>query len=177
MNLLDLLDKKKNLFEHLFYEFEMYLKTYAELGTTISPDQEDADFKRNVLLESHAIHLRNLIEFFNCEKNCLNMDTVFTGNHDLSFDDSTIKAKQTINKTIDHLTKERYTWNQTEQDLTIRFNAVIHLMYNYYIVARIKSCISLLANNTDINANVYSDLQDTGIQARLQNLERVLHIQ
>ena len=105
------------------------------------------------------------------------MDTVFTGNHDLSFDDSTIKAKQTINKTIDLLTKERYTWNQTEQDLTIRFNAVIHLMYNYYIVARIKSCISLLANNTDINANVYSDLQDTGIQARLQNLERVLHIQ
>ncbi len=176
MILLDLLEKKKNLFEHLFYEFEMYLKTYSEL-VTVSPNQEDADFKRNVLLESHAVHLRNLIEFFNCEKNCLNMDTVFTGNHDLSFDDSSIKAKQTINKTIDHLTKERYTWNQTEQDLTIRFNAVIHLMYNHYIVSRIKSCISLLANNTDINPDACSDLQDPSIQARLQNLGRVLQIQ
>ena len=45
MNLLDLLDKKKNLFEHLFYEFEMYLKTYVEF-VSIPPDQEDADFKR-----------------------------------------------------------------------------------------------------------------------------------
>ena len=95
MNLLVLLDKKKNLFEHLFYEFEMYLKTYAEL-VTMSPDQEDADFKKNVLLESHAVHLRNLIEFFNCEKNCLNMDTVFIGYHDLSFDDSLIKANNNI---------------------------------------------------------------------------------
>ena len=90
------------------------------------------------------------------------------------FDDSSIKAKQAINKAIDHLTKERYTWNQTERDLTIRIDKVIHLMYNDYIVDRIKDCISLLASNTDINPDVYTDLHDIRIQAWLKKLDKSL---
>ena len=170
MNILEIIDQKKNIFDHLLYEFEMYLRTYSEL-VALDDSQKDVDFKRNVLIESHAVHLRNLIEFLNYETDCITTKTVFTGNHDLSFDDSLIKAKQTINKAIDHLTKERYTWNQTKRDLTLRINDIIHRMYYFYIVDRIKKCISMLMNNTDINSTVIADLQNERIQARLHDLE------
>lgn len=167
MDMKELLDRKSNLFDHLLYEFEMYLITYFSLCDN---DQSNSAFKRNVLIESHAVHLRNLIEFFNCEKNCLTMKSVFVGDHDLSFDDSTMKAKQTISKAIDHLTEERYTWNQTEKDLTIRFNDVIPQMYGI-ICVRVRECIDLLLNNTDVKQVVQSDLQDESIQFRLHKLD------
>ena len=106
-------EMKKNIFDHILYEFEMYLYTYKELQNDIEQD------KRNVLLESHAIHLRNLIEFFNRERDCITTKTIFSDDVDLSFHFSE-NDKKPINKAIEHLTMERVTkWN-TEEDLTIQ---------------------------------------------------------
>ena len=156
----------------------MYLETYSALIEVINKEINASNdekyklvFKRNVLIESHAVHLRNLIEFFNRDNNCLTTETIFTGNHDLSFDDSTILAKQTINKAIDHLTEQRYKWNQTSNDLTIRFDNIIHVMYKNIIVDRIKKCVTLLLNNTDVKQEHLLSLHDADIQKRLQVLK------
>ncbi len=44
--------------EHLLYEFQLFQWTAAELGSV------KGDVMRSVLIESFAIHLRNLIDFF-----------------------------------------------------------------------------------------------------------------
>lgn len=171
----DIIKNKSNVFDHILYEFEMYIQTFNELVKLFQQDSEN-QFMENVLLESHAVHLRNLIEFFNCEKNCITTATVFVGEHDLSYDDTSIKAKQTVSKTIDHLTKERYTWNQTENDLTIRYNDVIQEMYNKYMVFRIQSCVDLMIKGTDVQPRFLADLHDSGIQQRLLQLKNTCSI-
>ena len=79
---------KKNIFDHIIYEFNMYLYTY----TLLLKGEKDKR-KRNMILESQAIHLRNLIEFFNSEPKCITVDTIFSHCNDYSFDDD-INAKQ-----------------------------------------------------------------------------------
>lgn len=172
LELSDLLSLKSNIFDHVLYEFEMYLQTYGVVyGMLVGTSH--GQFEKNVFLESHAVHLRNLIEFFNRERDCITTDTVFVGEHDLSFDDSALKAKQTVSKTIDHLTKERYTWNQTEKDLTIRYSDVIHEMFRSYIVFRIRDCVELLIQETDVRPELLDKLHDDRIQSRLKELSAV----
>ena len=167
-----LLSAKSNIFDHVLYEFEMYIQTYrafpkCRIGT--SYDQ----FLLNALLESHAVHLRNLIEFFNGEIDCITTDIIFVGAQDLSFDDTGIHAKQTVNKTIEHLTKERVTWNQTEKDLTIRTNDVIHKMFETIIVPRITECVKMLIQETDVKSELVGMLHDEQIQNRLIFLSEI----
>ena len=168
-NLLELLERKHNIFDHLLYEFEMYLDTFDAL--LFYSLKTNVSFQKNVLLESHAVHLRNLIEFLNCEKDCICVNSIFIGNYDLSFDDSLLNAKQTINKTIEHLTEERTKWNQTDKDLTIHFSKVVNEMHPI-MVERIERCIVMLFNKTDINSKYSSDLIDERIQARIKTLEK-----
>lgn len=165
-------DLKSNIFDHLLYEFEMYFFTYRKLRRLSQRGGYD-QFMINVLCESHAVHLRNIIEFFNQDKDCITTKDIFVGELDFSFDDSTIKAKQTINKAIDHLTKQRYTWNRTSKDLTDRFNDVITKMYNAYIVCRIERSVQFMIHETYIKSNLVDKLHDEQIQFRLKELNRI----
>ena len=168
MDISELLSEKSNIFDHVLYEFEMYIQTYRTIPRCRIGTNDD-QFLHNALLESHSVHLRNLIEFFNREKNCITTETLFVGAHDLSFDDKIIQAKQTVNKTIEHLTIERVTWNQTEKDLTIRSNDVIHTMFGAVIVPRIKECVELLTQETDVKPELIDKLRESCIQIRLLN--------
>ena len=105
MELQELLKKKRNIFNHLLYEFQMYLETYLRLWNHIHEQNHD-DILKNIILESHAVHLRNLIEFFNRENNCITTDTIFTGNLDMSYDDSRYKARSSNKRKI-HLEPDR----------------------------------------------------------------------
>ena len=172
MDLSEVLEAKSNRFEHLLYEFEMYLDTYSLIVKNANFPTYPCTL-RNALLESHAIHLRNLMEFFNCEKNCITTKIVFDGAHDLSID-KTLCDKQCINKTVDHLTKERFEWNKDQgKNLTTRFEMAIHNMYPE-ITKRIKVCVNLLLSGTEINDSWKSDLNNTEIQLRLKALENSL---
>src|SRR5258708_39498139 len=57
--------------EHIVYEIWMFFETLSKLknGTT-------DDFQRNVLLESFAIHSRNLFDFFYPKKNLRKDDMI-----------------------------------------------------------------------------------------------------
>lgn len=169
MDISELINLKSNRFEHLLYEFKMYLDTYS-LVVRNANFATYPDTLRNALIESHAIHLRNLIEFFNCDEKCITTKMVFDGSHDLRIDES-LCDKQCINKAVEHLTEERFTWNSEEdKDLTIRFASVVHMIYPE-IANRIKTCVSLLLSKTDINESWKSDLNDSNIQTRLKSLE------
>ncbi len=174
MSLQELLVNKNNIFEHLLYEFRMYLETYARLRKHIHEKNGDSILK-NMILESHAVHLRNLIEFFNREKDCITTETIFLSDHNLMYDDSKMKAKQIVNKTVDHLTKERYTWNQTEKDLTVRYATVVHYVFPE-IASRIIQCVDLLSQETDIRPEYTDDLHGEKIQQDLRQLASICNI-
>ena len=125
MRISELLKIKSNPFDHLLYEFEMYLSTYEFVNQTT----DISITVKNALIESHGIHLRNLLEFFNCQEKSFNTTTIFNCNRFFGVADPSNSTKQVINKSIGHLTKERFSWNQTEDDLTIRHNVAIHTMF------------------------------------------------
>ena len=52
------LEARENIFEHILYEMSMFLYTKIYMST-----QGDSAV-RNMAVESHSLHLRNLIEFF-----------------------------------------------------------------------------------------------------------------
>lgn len=172
MELQEMQERKSNIFDHVLYEFQMYFETYFRLKLLCMKQNVDI-ISKNIVLESHAVHLRNLIEFFNRDINCITTDTIFIGNHDLSYDDSQIQAKQVINKAIDHLTKERYTWIKTGNDLTVRGAFLPSTMFTYYIASRIIKCIDLLIQETDVRSEFMDDLYDESIQRRLKNLSDI----
>lgn len=55
---------ENNRFEHVFYEIQMYLASYDSYTENIAQKQ----YLINLLLDSRAIHLRNLAYFFKKEK-------------------------------------------------------------------------------------------------------------
>ena len=169
----EIIERKSNMFDHLLYEFEMYIFTFSRLSN-LNPNHEDHALMKNVLIESHAVHLRNLIEFFNCDFGGINMKTIFSEPQDLSFDDTALEAKKTVNRAIEHLTEERYKWSKSEKDLAIRAGMVIPTAYRDYIVPRIKICISLLKRKDGVKQKHLDALQDVDIQRRLTYLEQYL---
>ena len=171
MELDNVLEQKANIFDHILYEFEMYIATYMELFQSV---KQLNTIEINVLLESHAIHLRNLIEFFNNEKDCITTNTIFKNEHDFRFDDSNLKAKQAINKSIGHLTKERYKWNRTVNDLTLKLDQIIKKMFRCYIVNRVRKCVDMLINTEDIREIFLESLNDIEIKNRLNKLSNYI---
>lgn len=172
MNFEELQERKSNIFEHVLYEFQMYFETYFRLRALCTGEKKD-NILKDIVLESHAVHLRNLIEFFNRDQNCITTETIFKGDHDLSFDDSTIKAKQFVNKTIDHLTKERYTWIRTENDLTVRGAFLPSTMFFNFMASRIVACVDLLLQETEVRPEFIDALHADNTQQRLEQLANV----
>lgn len=108
-------DRKTNIFEHVFYEFDMYLYTYQRI-IEIGKYREEESFNQNeynMAWDAHFLHLRNLIEFFNDEKNCISAQDILCCEYDLKVNSEweyygeTMTFKKVINKTVDHLTMER----------------------------------------------------------------------
>ena len=62
-NKLTLFDRKKNIFDHIFYEIEMFLYTFSD-----SNIKNLNVYLKNAVMESNRIHLRNLFDFFRKEK-------------------------------------------------------------------------------------------------------------
>ena len=53
---------EENPFDHIFYEFSMYLQDFSI--------RCDDPFIQNLLVDSRLVHLRNLAYFFDRKKNC-----------------------------------------------------------------------------------------------------------
>lgn len=147
--------KKNNIFAHIIYEFEMYLFTFSKMAE-MSNSQQNAQALYNACFDSHLIHLRNLIEFFNNEKSCINVNFLLnSGNNSFSVLNPNNYYKHLINKTCDHLTKERY------ENATIDTEQIT-MINNVYsnVCSSIKAWLSFILSTPDLKPSFYTMLQD-----------------
>jgi len=103
----DDINRKTYVLDHIFYEFEMYLITYYELSVyTFFKNQ----LTKNLLIESHQIHLRILLDFFYIIKklpSTIVVTDILANYTPIQKNGEFWNAKRIINKSIAHLTFSR----------------------------------------------------------------------
>ena len=156
---------KDNIFAHIFYEFRMYIDTYiafSYLEETINRINVDDDFKspfldyrfcNDILIESHATHLRNMIYFFKSKKKSINCSTVFDINPQIGISDPHDKKSKLISQALSHLTEDRYkstyNINGVEKDLSDALIDIINEMYPV-IYGKIAEYVRILSNGDTV---------------------------
>lgn len=125
----------KKMMEHVVYEINMYVGTlirlnrlHSELSKDGNDMREELTFQNNMAFESHMVHLRNLLEFFNYkeeEKKAHDDDIWYTD----FFEKDSLKKEEVdnlkevifpiIHKTISHLSKERIKDDAKEKQIKI----------------------------------------------------------
>lgn len=190
----DTSDLKNNIFEHVLYEFEMYLDTYSLL-IKLNNIGALGQFSKNVLIESHLIHLRNLMEFFTSvgedktlnsdptppktnasnsrNQNDINIKTIFTADCIPTIRDES-HMKQTVNRALSHLSKDRYRRADGNDSHRIKVNDAILEMYRRHIPERIMAALELLHTESHVNKEFIEHLKDDRIQNRILILQKRL---
>ncbi len=173
MDLETLLEQKNNVFNHIFYEFEMYYDTFHALEKCVNFDEcnlLDKQFCKNVLIESHATHLRNMIRFFSGQDG-INANNVLVSNpiHCISnWDKKTI----IVNNAISHLSEARVKESTGAENLTIKLDGLIRGEYPH-MVERIKTFLDTLEDGSMI-VNKYSlDFDSSTIRQQYQTLKEL----
>ncbi len=172
-DLITLLTQKNNTFDHIFYEMNMYYKTYIMLKKATAIDENncpDKQFWINVLLESHATHLRNLIHFFS-GKDSINVKTVLVVNPKLGIPEADKKAK-IIDQAISHLTVDRVDSSMNIDNITIRMNELINAMFPE-ICERIGKYLEILLDNSALEEQFLPEFNTIDIQKRYQKMVEV----
>jgi len=173
MDIKSLLESKKNIFDHVFYEFEMYYYSYKHLIliNTISEEKcSDRWFLKNAIYESHSVHLRNLLHFFSA-RGTININTVLKTNseHGISEWD---KKTQLINKAISHIAIER-TWEEFEtSNLTLKMDNLIKEEFPQ-ISHKVFLFLEQLSDKNNIDSTYVSDFEKENIQQRYINLKKL----
>lgn len=176
----EILENKRNTFNHILYEIKMYLATYDVLFNPV-PAYIYTPFLKNVFLECYAIHLRNLTDFFlnNTSNDNRNKDsdivtsTIFSNTEDLDYKDTDgeiNRNKRLINKSIAHLTNER-----TENGFTYKYNSAIYAL-TVVLIPKIKKCVELLSDKTYVKDQYFKELENKEIQDVLAELRTRLEI-
>ena len=156
---------KDNIFAHIFYEFRMYIDTYNAFGyleETINRIKVDDGFKtpfldytffNNILIESHATHLRNLIYFFTSKKGNINLSTVFVTIPQIGISDPHDKMSKLISQALSHLTEDRYKSTYAikgvEKDLPEALIDLINEMHPV-IYGKITDYVRILSNGDTV---------------------------
>ena len=111
-------EKLENISHHLWYEFTMFLALTQELSKGYPPGT-----KNNALIESFALHVRNLIDFLYIENP--SSDDVYAGDY-FPYKEDWVKirpqittflkkVKKRTNKEVSHLTYSRLKVGQEEK--------------------------------------------------------------
>ena len=152
--------QKDNTFEHVFYEMHMYYLSYEALKEMTVIDESNCpnrQFWINVLLESHATHLRNLIHFF-CQHDSLNVKTVLLNEPKLGIKNHSKKI-DIINKALSHLTLER-------ADVTKNLNEMMsNLINNMFpeICDKTEKYLNYLSTASVIKSEYLQEFEDPKI--------------
>jgi hypothetical protein len=173
IDLKSLLEQKNNVYDHIFYEFSMYNNSFSALLSVVNCDETqlpDKQFWMNVLLESHATHLRNLIHFFS-GKDSISAITVLRENPHLGISDADGKCK-IIDQAISHITIERVTSATGNNSLTKRIDDLIKRMYPE-MCSRIAKYLQLLSDESKINEQYMSEFKTNEIQIAYQELSKL----
>lgn len=174
-DLISLIAQKNNIFDHIFYEMEMYHHTHIKLIEMIAineGDMSDKQFWINVLLESHAVHLRNLIEFFsNKGEDTIKAKTVLVNIPQLGIHNPDEKMK-IISRAISHLTEYRVDSSMDMNKITMEMNKVRIESYPD-ICNRIGKYLEILADDSAIKEQYMPEFNTMEIQKRYRNLTAI----
>lgn len=142
----------------------MYYQSFIMLKKMMLLDESnlsDKQFGINVLLESHATHLRNLIHFF-CGKDSINARTVLIDNPKLGISEADKKTK-IIDQAISHLTVERVDSSMDKNNITVRMNELINDMF-HGICERIGKYLEILSADAAIEEKYLPEFSAMEIQ-------------
>lgn len=173
-------NRNSAVLEHILYEFEMYLDTFdnlVDLGNQknnliVNMHEEKLgyiQFEINKTIESHELHLRNMMEFFHISKpqnhpNDLRVyDIMNNGNNFIIAKNK--RDFDHISKSVGHLTKDR---------MSIDKNDTIKYIRDYYVIFKqnIKDVVENLEDN--IHQDFANEIQDASIQKLLNTLKSKL---
>lgn len=164
-------NQKQNVFDHILYEFEMYIETHEMLENGFFQRRMNyTTVLKNAVIESHAIHLRNLLSFFE-GKDSINCNTICT-----SMDKIGIKAveqkKKIISLAVCHLGEERYICSSEDSNISIQFAKLSEELFPV-VCKYIFSFLNKLQNG-DVH-NKYLDMYENDkIQKRQEKLYKLL---
>lgn len=159
------MNPKKLVFEHILYEFEMYLDTGILRGCVIKCDGIDQQIFYNMVLESHQLHLRNLIEFFCHKEHAMKMEEILMVDFQLDF--KPLKnAYYTICKAVGHLTLERAT-----NDLASACSTAMKFAFPI-IVAKINEFLDVISDPNNVQQKYHAELSMEYIAARIDKLKK-----
>lgn len=159
---------KEFVFEHILYEFEMYLGTGALRRRAIRCAGIDQQLIYNMILESHQLHLRNLIEFFCHKKHAMEMEEILMVDFQLDFEPLN-NAYYTICKAVDHLTLERAT-----NDLTSACSIAMKFAFPI-IVTKIREFLIVISNSQNVQPKYQAELSTEYIIDRICNLMKKIN--
>ena len=158
---------KRNIFEHILYEFQMYLYSYQKLVLLSQEMKKDNNWQLeyNLAWDAHFLHLRNIIEFFNNSEHAITTLTVLKCNPKLFIEDAGNEHKRAINKSIDHLTIERVNENMTEKS-----NETFKYMINL-VPQRIVSFLLILDDKDNVKVEYLKDLEEDYIGELIKSIK------
>ena len=121
----------ENPFEHILYEFEMYIHTYDLL---FNKHEYQDQFSKNLLVESHMLHLRILRYFFDYKykKGFLARDFVNDAKGLLFGQDDLKDVLKYINNCGCHLSTERLKSDYKEKTSMVMYEAFPVIMNRIY---------------------------------------------
>lgn len=178
----DDINQKAYVLDNVFYEFGMYLITYHELNIqSFSINQ----LIKNLLIESHQIHLRNLMDFFYSVRvtvDCMVVDDILKNYAHLPKNKEFWMSKNLINESITHLTYKRIPPEyripaDMGYDLTWKTQKSVHSIFPI-IRKKIRNFLRKLKDeniaDTPYKQNILDSLKSIDIMLRINSLRGIL---
>lgn len=111
------MDDNKSMMEHVLYEIWMYLATYNGMNRFSECTTMDQAVIHNALWESHLIHLRAMLFFFdkpraNRDRRNIYIDNIILNTEGHFFTDSHDEVKSALSQTLAHLSYSRSDVNK-----------------------------------------------------------------
>lgn len=163
---------KCNIFEHVFYEMQMYLYSLYKLSM-FEQLEINTQLEYNLVWDTHFLHIRNLLDFFNCESDSITVDTILVNKKDFTISQEEFKYKQVINKTVDHLTIERVKKANKMSNLQLK---VIKDM-SIVIPERIRIFLDLLDDYENVKTEYKAHLSNEEIQELKKSIRTMMEWQ
>lgn len=159
-------NNKSDIIEHVFYEFSMYIETFFRWIFC----GEQGQIEKNLVVDSHQLHLRNIMDFFsNVEKqDDIVLSTILNDTSSFEFDSSKyLSQKKNICKGVTHLTRARCTIDKKETDRIVKQMAKV-------ILPLIKQTICELENES--NSKYYEQIKNLDISILKKRIEWAIQL-
>lgn len=157
--------------EHVLYEMWMYIATYKHMQSESEGDIDTYGefFTHNLLWESHMIHLRSMLFFFDKPNNYTNNRNIYVNNivkkpERFYLDSINADVKNKISQSIAHLSKDRIEFDKDAfcvdvYELWEKLHSLIYEFTTNLNDIIVEDYIEDLNNNYYLITNIQNEIQ------------------